>query len=59
MHAETTFETVRQRRDRLERKVPGYLSDRDIERLIAGLLDGSFIDKLADAIARKSNAATD
>jgi hypothetical protein len=39
--------------------VPGYLSDRDIERLIQALEHADFVDKLADAIARKSNAATD
>jgi hypothetical protein len=54
-----TTETLRQRQERLDRNVPGYLSERDIERLIAGLLDGSFVEKLAAAIARKSNESTD
>jgi hypothetical protein len=54
-----TTETPRQRQERLERNVPGYLSDRDIERLIQALEHSDFVEKMADAIARKSNAATD
>jgi hypothetical protein len=46
-------ETLRQRQERLERQVPGYLSDRDIERLLAALENSDFTNQLAKAIAQQ------
>jgi hypothetical protein len=54
-----TVETPRQRADRLERHVPGYLSERDIERIIGALIDAGFIEKLADAVSRKTEETRD
>ncbi len=48
-----TYETAQQRKDRLDRNVPGYLSERDINRIINALMDDGFIEKLAAAIGSK------
>lgn len=41
-----TTETPRQKADRLDRNIPGYLNDRDIERLLEAFLRPEFINKL-------------
>lgn len=48
-----TTETPRQSQERLERMVPGYLSDRDIERLLEALEHSDFTNQLAKAIAQQ------
>lgn len=48
-----TVETAAQLRARLALHVPGYLSDRDIARIMSALLDSGFIEKLAEALIRQ------